>query len=493
MERERMTTALWWVRRDLRLSDNQALAAALAQAERVVPVTILDGDLLDSPEASKMRAAFLLGGLRRLDQDLQARGSRLIVRRGDPGEELARLLSETEASAIFAEEELTPAERQRDAALARTLPLRLTGGVTVHPPDAVLARTGEPHTVFTPFSKAWRALPLPAVRDVLRPPLRMSPPPAVDSLPIPDRPALPSPVPFLPGEAEAQRRLQDFVDWDGEEIAQCGTSITCYDGVRDRLDLDGTSQLSPYLRFGMLSARQAAVSAVSAMEAAPDVETSYSAGAWLEGLIWREFFFSILYHYPGVQDAGFRAEQRAIHWENDRAAFDAWAAGRTGYPLVDAAMRQLVQSGWLHNRARLAAASFLVKDLLVDWRWGERFFMQHLIDGDVAASNGGWQLAAGVGTGAAPYWGVLNPALQGIKYDPNGVYVRRWLPELARVPGEYIHQPWTMPPKVQRASGCIIGLDYPAPIADHGWARERAFAAFAQARQPASALLVSNN
>ena len=488
-----MTTALWWVRRDLRLSDNQALAAALAHAERVVPVTILDERLLAEADASEKRTAFWLAGLRSLDQDLRARGSRLIVRRGDPGRELARLVDETGASAIYAEEDFAPPGRQRDETLSRHLPLRLTAGQTVHPVGAVRTATGEPATVYTPFSRAWKALPLPAVKDVVQPPRRLSPAPVVDSLPIPERPALPAATPFLPGEAEAQRRLQAFVDWDSQGVARCGTSIYCYDEVQSRLDLEGTSQLSPYLRYGMLSARQAAVSAVSAMDAAPDVESAYSAGAWLEGLIWREFFYSILYHYPGVQDHGFRAELRSIPWENDALAFEAWTQGRTGFPLVDAAMRQLVQTGWLHSRARLGVASFLVKDLLVDWRWGERFFMEHLIDGDVAANNGGWQLVAGVGTGAAPYWGVLNPVLQGKKYDPTGEYVRRWLPELARVPRQYVHQPWIMPLDVQRASGCIIGQDYPAPITDHAWARERAFAAFARARQPEDGLLAASN
>ena len=479
-----MTTALWWVRRDLRLSDNQALAGALAHSDRVVPVYILDEHVLASADASEKRLAFLLGGLEHLDKDLRDRGSRLILRRGDPAEELAALTSETGAELIFAEEAYSPYAKQRDGAVAKALPLRLTGGLTVHPPDAVRKGDGTPLTVFTPFGKAWKALPLPAVRDVLRPPERLSAVPDVDSLPIPGEPKLLSSIPFPPGEAEGQRRLQAFVDWGGGDESRCAAPIYCYDDTRNRLDVDGTSQLSAYLRFGMLSARQAVVSAISAMDAAPDAEARYSAELWLEALIWREFTLSILHYYPQVQGQGFRAELRNMPWEKDHAAFDAWTGARTGYPLVDAAMRQLVHTGWLHNRARMVVASFLAKDLLVDWRWGEQFFMQHLVDGDLAANNAGWQRAAGVGTGAAPYLSILNPALQGEKYDPDGLFVRRWLPELARVPSRYIHQPWSMPPDLQRETGCVIGWDYPAPILDHGWARERAVEFFARAREP---------
>ena len=180
--------------------------------------------------------------------------------------------------------------------------------------------------------------------------------------------------------------------------------------------------------------------------------------------------------------AAFRASLRDIRWRNDRAEFEAWCAGRTGYPVVDAAMRQLTETGWMHNRARMIVASFLVKDLLIDWRWGERWFMQHLVDGDPAANNGGWQWTAGVGTDATPYFRIFNPVLQGAKFDPQGGYVRRWVPELANVPDRFIHRPWGMPTDVQRASGCIIGQDYPAPIVDHALARERVLAAYRHAQ-----------
>jgi len=472
-----MTTAIWWARRDLRLADNQALAAALAGAERLIPVFCLDPAILSSDivgDAAKGRVAFLFDGLRRLDADLRARGSRLIVRQGDPVEELARLVAESGAVAVFAEEDYWHYGRQRDARAAAALPLHLAGGLTIHPPEAVLKPDGSPYTVFTPFSRAWKALPTPGA--VLAAPDSLPALPPLDGLPIPDEPCLPPTRPFRPGEAEAQRRFWSFVGGDDPAIYRYGES-------RDRPDLAGTSQLSPYLRFGMLSARQAAVSALGAIETAPNAQARNGAETWLTELIWREFYLSIQAHFPETERYSFRASLRDIVWDNDETAFAAWCQGQTGYPVVDAAMRQLEQTGWMHNRARMIVASFLVKDLLIDWRWGERWFMQHLVDADPAANNGGWQWTAGTGTDAAPYFRIFHPVLQGKKHDPEGAYVRRWVPELARVPGRYIHAPWEMPPEVQRAIGCVIGQDYPSPIIDHAWARERVLAAYAQARQ----------
>jgi deoxyribodipyrimidine photo-lyase len=256
-----------------------------------------------------------------------------------------------------------------------------------------------------------------------------------------------------------------------------------YASGRDRLDLDGTSRLSPYLRFGMVSGRQAVVRALQAIEAAPDEAAREGARTWLDELIWREFYVSILHHFPEVRQGNFRAEYDHLRWENDEGAFDAWCRGQTGYPVVDAAMRQLVQTGWMHNRGRMIVASFLVKDLLIDWRWGERHFMQHLVDGDPAANNGGWQWSAGTGTDAAPYFRIFNPVRQGEKHDPDGGYVRRWVPELADVPEQYLHAPWEMPSDLQQEVGCVIGRDYPAPVIDHGWARKRTLEAFRQARE----------
>jgi deoxyribodipyrimidine photo-lyase len=470
-----MVAALWWARRDLRLTDNAALTAALSHADRVLPVFILDPLLLAAPDAGEKRLAFLFGGLQALDADLRTRGSRLVVRRGNPPEELRALLAESGADAIFTERDYWPYAQRRDARVARDLPLHLAAGLTVHPLEAVLKADGTPYTVFTPFSRKWQALPPPRLSAILPAPGRISTPPEMHSLPIPEEPTLPPVVPFPPGEAEAQRRLNAFVNGENAPIYRYAES-------RDRLDVDGTSGLSPYLRFGMLSAHQAAVAALAATQIASGAQARTGARTWLTELIWREFYQSILYHFPHVLQQSFRADLQAIHWDDDEAAFAAWCEGHTGYPVVDAGMRQLAHTGWMHNRARMIVASFLVKDLLIDWRWGERHFMQHLVDGDPAANNGGWQWTAGTGTDAAPYFRVFNPVLQGKKHDPQGAYVRRWVPELARVPARFIQEPWKMPSDVQAASGCVVGRDYPAPIVDHAWARERALAAYARAR-----------
>jgi len=232
----------------------------------------------------------------------------------------------------------------------------------------------------------------------------------------------------------------------------------------------------------MLSARQAVVAALQARPASSQCEGHRGAETWLNELIWREFYMSILYHFPEVSRQSFRASLRGIAWRNRPEDFAAWSEGRTGYPVVDAAMRQLLATGWMHNRGRMIVASFLTKDLLVDWRLGERFFMQQLIDGDPAANNGGWQWSAGTGTDAAPYFRIFNPVLQGGKYDPEGRYVRKWVPELSGVPLPYLHRPWTMPASTQREVGCIIGEHYPQPIVDHAWARGQTLAAYAAAK-----------
>ena len=379
----------------------------------VAPVFVLDPALLEADDVGEKRLAFLFGGLRSLDAALRGRGSRLIVRRGDPLVELTRLTAELGATGIYAEEDPWPYAQRREARITQQLPLHLTGGLTVHPSRAVLKANGEPYTVFTPFSRAWKALPLPSDDDLFFAPDNLPAPADVAGLEIPGAPELSGDVPFPPGEQEAERRLRAFTRGDDAPIYRYG------DG-RNRMDLHGTSQLSPYLRFGMLSARQAVVAAQQAAEAAPNAESRKGAEVWLNELIWREFYMAILYHYPDVLGEAFRPTLRDIPWSDDEAAYAAWREGRTGYPIVDAAMRQLVRTGWMHNRARMIVASFLVKDLLIDWRWGERFFMQHLVDGDPAANNGGWQWTAGVGTDAAPYFRIFNPIVAGRALRPRG-------------------------------------------------------------------------
>ncbi len=466
-----MKTAIWWIRRDLRLSDNQALTEALRQADVVVPVFILDPNLISSEFVGQARMAFLLEGLRKLEADLTQRGSKLILRKGDPLEVLTSLVRETDAEGIFAEEDYSPCARQRDEKVANTLPLKLVQGVTVFSPEMLLKADGTPYTVFTPFSRTWRNLP--ASGSPLPAPEHLSSLPTLDSLAIPEHPSHPADSSFKAGEQEAERRLFAFTD----------SAIAGYSEMRNRMDLEGTSQLSPYLRLGMLSARQAVWAAREASQSASTTTAQKGAETWLNELIWREFYAAILYHFPFVRQQAFRSELRNIPWRDDPAGLVAWKAGLTGYPVVDAAMRQLNATGWMHNRARMIAASFLAKDLLINWQEGERYFMQQLLDGDPASNNGGWQWTAGTGTDAAPYFRVFNPILQGFKFDPLGDYVRRWVPELSLVPTKHIHTPWEMPLEVQKQAQCLIDSDYPAPIVDHSLARQRVLLAYRSGSQ----------
>lgn len=416
--------AIWWIRRDLRLTDNAALQAALATGS-VIPTFILDPAFSHS---SMRRKDFLYEGLYALDRDLRERGSYLVVRQGKPAEVLQRLIYETHAEAIYAEEDFTPYALRRDQQVARQLPLQLVHGQTVHYPNDILKANGKPYTVFTAYSKVWKAR-LPSS-------LRLNDAPSQIPMPVGIRSeALPgykvSPL-FPAGEQEALVRLEEFLY----------QRIYDYARDRDRMDLDSTSALSPYLHFGMLGLRQAVHAALHAIHQARDKTSRQNAETWLNELIWREFYIQTLFHFPFVSEQAFNPALTNIAWQNEESAWEAWKAGQTGVPIVDAAMRQLKEVGWMHNRARMIVASYLVKDLLIDWRWGERYFMQELLDGDQAANNGGWQWTAGTGTNAAPYFRIFNPVLQSKKFDPHGDYIRKWVPELRHVPRNEIHAPW---------------------------------------------------
>jgi len=461
-----MSVAIWWIRRDLRLGDNQALAEALGHSDVVLPTFILDPKLLASPSACPGRLNFLFDGLEALDADLHRLGSRLVVRKGVPVEVFQALVQESGACSIFAEADRSPYARKRDAAVSRELPLRLTPGVTVHPVESLHKADGSAYTVFTPFSRRWHSLPFPGTP--IPAPDRLAPPPALASLEVPEWSRSGGEVSFPAGEAEAQRRLERFRSM----------GIGQYADQRNRLDLEGTSGISPYLRLGMLSARQAEWVAREAYSMAEDADARRGAETWMNELAWREFYAAILFYFPFVRRLAFRQTLRNIAWREAEDEFTAWAEGRTGYPVVDAGMRQLNHTGWMHNRARMLTASFLTKDLLIDWRRGERYFMQHLLDGDPASNNGGWQWTAGTGTDAAPYFRVFNPVLQGKKFDSHGEYIRRWLPELSAVPQAFIHAPWEMSKELQNRVGCLIGRDYPAPIVDHAFARQRVLDAY---------------
>jgi deoxyribodipyrimidine photo-lyase len=463
-----VSVAIWWVRRDLRLADNPALHAA-AGVGAVLPVFVIDSAVMEGRHHrnAEARRAFLAGGLRALDADLARHGLRLHVARGRPPEVLRELLQRTGAQAVFAEQDFTPGARARDAAVARELPLRLMPGLCVHHPAQVLSAAQAPYTVFTPFYRAWRALPPPDAGICL--PVPTLRPVAAFAAVEPEVPAA-SPL-MVPGEAEARRRLQRFVA-DG---------LHRYHLHRDLLAIDGTSTLSPYLRFGMLSPRVAAVAALAAMHARPD--DARGAETWLKELAWREFYIGVLHHFPQVTRMAFNPRLRAIGWRDAPADLAAWQQGQTGYPIVDACMRQLRATGWMHNRGRMIVASFLCKDLLIDWRRGEQWFMQHLLDGDIAANNGGWQWTAGVGTDAAPYFRIFNPVLQGEKFDPDGDFVRRWVPELAALAAGDIHRPWELPPLAREAAGLSGDGCYPAPLVDRAIVKARTLAAYRAARE----------
>lgn len=481
-----MTKAIWWVRRDLRLTDNPALHTAITNADEVIPLLILDERLIYSPYASEKRTAFYIANLHMLDQALHERGSKLVVRTGHPYQVLTKLVQQEGISAIYAQQDYSPFAIRRDNEIAAHLPLVRTGGIPIRSPDDVLKSDGLPYTVYTPYRRKWMSHEIISRSQILPSPKQINTPSLI-SHKLPTFPYYQEENNLFPvGEVAAKKVLGDF-------IKSGFGAIYDYTKQRDYPEILGTSKLSPYLRFGLISARLTALAAYETIANLPEKTASEQPRSkkkepeksgpqvWLDELIWRDFYISILAHFPTVRSQSFRTEYDQIQWNNDETEFERWCQGKTGYPFVDAAMRQLVQTGWMHNRARMVVASFLVKDLLIDWRWGERWFMQQLLDGDPAANNGGWQWAAGTGTDAAPYFRIFNPITQSKRYDSQGTYIRRFVPELAQVSSKFIHEPWLMSKSEQIRSHCVIEEDYPAPIVDHTWARERTLAAYKSA------------
>jgi deoxyribodipyrimidine photo-lyase len=485
-----------WFRRDLRVGDNIALANALKDSGGyVLPVFVLDDALLSQKYIAPIRVQFMLACLSALDVELRARGSRLIVRRGNPEAILAQLAREFGADAIYMNRDYTPAARARDARVSATLQAQGTRVTSfkdqvIYEESELQTGAGKPYTVFTPFKKAWLAR------------LSVAPPASVEvgrfeNGAIADVHA-PAELPTMAqlgfntthaippaGEATARARLMEFRD---------SGALQAYSTQRDYPALDhATSHLSADLRFGTISVRECLRVARESIRYEWPQKKSLSPAstdarkdggdAWISELIWREFYQQILFHFPHAQRGNFNRAYDTLTWGNgsrtrDEALFAAWKAGKTGYPIVDAAMRQLNATGWMHNRCRMIVASFLSKDLLLHWRWGERYFMRTLIDGDPAANNGGWQWASSTGTDAQPYFRIFNPRLQSERFDPEGVFIRRWLPELNGVPTDYIHAPHEMPSLIQAAARCVIGEDYPAPIVDHATQKEEALRRF---------------
>lgn len=435
-------TSVLWLRRDLRLSDHPALHAA-AQDGPVVVLYVLDGALLRP--AGAPRVAFLHRTLRAMDIDLREHGGRLLVRQGEPAEVVSRVVSEAAASAVHVSADFGPYGVRRDAVVEGALgavPLVRTGSPYAVGPGRVVNSNGSPFKVFTPFYRAWLAhgWRAPAATIAGRVDWRTD----LDSDDVPADPPLPAELTLPePGEAAARKA------WNSYRARH----LAAYADVRDRPDLDRTSRLSPYLKWGCLHPRTLLADLGAADE------------TFRRELAWREFYASVLHAWPASAREYFQPKLAAMPYAaGGSAAFDAWRDGRTGYPIVDAGMRQLLGEGWLHNRVRMIVASFLVKDLHIEWTHGARHFMRHLVDADLASNQHGWQWTAGTGTDPAPYFRVFNPVTQARKFDPDGDYVRRWIPELRSVGGAAVHEPWQLP------GGVPAG--YPAPIVDH--ARERA-------------------
>ncbi|MDO8213051.1 deoxyribodipyrimidine photo-lyase [Conexibacter sp. CPCC 206217] len=461
------STALVWLRRDLRLHDHPQLLRALGEHARVVPVFVFDPALLRGRFASGPRTAFMLACLRELDGDLRERGSGLVVRHGRPERELVALARATGASAVLWASDATPYALARDRRVREALAeadVEAVPGPGNFVADVGRPRTrgGTPFSVFTPFQRAWEALER---RPVQRAPAELPPLPSalakgrlagLEAL-LGKRRAGDAVEPVVePGEAAARRAAARWLDGPLERYAR----------DHDRL-AGGASELSAHLRFGTLSARE--------LEQRAGRRGGEGADAFVRQLAWRDFYAHVLLHHPANLHSEHQERMRALAWDEDEQLLRAWQDGQTGYPLVDAGMRQLRACGWMHNRARLVVGSFLTKDLQLDWRLGEAWFMRWLLDGDVASNNGNWQWIASVGVDPAPaFRRLLNPTLQQQRHDPRGEYVRRWVPELAGVPDDRLAEPWTMSDEQQRAAHCVIGEDYPAPIVDHAVERKRA-------------------
>lgn len=464
--------ALYWLRNDLRLTDNAALTAAAAQGP-VIFLSVLDDD---TP------GEWRLGGASRwwLHKSLEALGRKvpLTLRRGPADHVIAEVLAETGAASLHFTRDYAPwsgalERRVKAACEARGAACHRYGGFLLHEPEAIRNGSGEPYRVYTPFSKACFAAGEP------RP---LKPAPAFtpwsgkiasdrladwalyDAKPdwAKDFPKL-----WTPGEDGAAARLKSFI----------AEGLTHYADERDRPDRDVTSRLSPHLHFGEISPVQV-WHAARAAETKSGGRLSKTVEKFLKEVLWREFSYHLLHHWPTLPTEPFRPEFTGFPWSEDPKALKAWQRGHTGYPIVDAGMRELWTSGTMHNRVRMIAASFLIKDLLIPWQEGERWFWDTLVDADIGNNAASWQWVAGCGADAAPYFRIFNPVLQGEKFDPEGAYVRKWVPELARLPDHFIHKPWEAPRLVLDAAGVELGRNYPHPLVDHGKARDKALAAF---------------
>ena len=481
---EKAVSALMWLRRDLRIKDNHALYRALTYAQQVVCVFVFDTDILESlQDKADRRVDFIWESLAEVHAALKQHGAGLRVLHGRACEAIPALASRLKADAVFANHDYEPDAVNRDNTVRAALHKADIEFVTckdqvIFEKDEVLTKDGRPFSVFTAYKNAWlRRL---SHADLLTHPsekhldnlarLARTDARQVQSLESigfarSDLKALG----ILTGMSGAATLFDDFLG-----------RIERYHETRDYPSVKGPSYLSVHLRFGTLSIRTLARAAWE--------RRGRGADTWLGELIWRDFYFMILHHHPHVVEHAFRREYDGIRFSQDTVSFTAWCEGRTGYPLVDAAMRQLNSTGYMHNRLRMVAASFLVKDLHLDWRWGERYFARRLNDFDLAANNGGWQWAASTGCDAQPYFRIFNPVTQSEKFDAAGKFIRKYLPQLASCDNRFIHAPWLMDPDEQKRVGVIIGRDYPAPIVDHAQARRVTLDLYATAKSAHAAM-----
>lgn len=489
----RFDRALVWFRRDLRAEDHAALYAACRAAHQVFGLFVFDTDILDPLPRQDRRVEFIRDSLADLDGQLRAlglshgvEGVGLIVRHGPARQVVPALARQLRVQAVFANHDDEPDALARDGAVLghladEDISFYTSKDHVVFERAEVMTASGTPFSVFTPYKNAWLKKldpfylkPYPVGRHAAAlapwPQAELGPPAGVPELQNIDFQRTDLHTLRLPsGTAGAKEMLADFLD-----------RIDAYDQARDFPAVKGPSYLSTHLRFGTVSIRRLAREAWQRMEAG-----SRGAEVWLSELIWRDFYHQILHHHPHVVGHAFKREYDAIHWAHGKTAeahFQAWCQGRTGYPLVDAAMRQLARTGYMHNRLRMVSASFLVKDLGIDWRRGEAWFALHLNDFDLAANNGGWQWAASTGCDAQPWFRIFNPVTQSEKFDPEGKFIRRYVPELAALPAIALHAPWLAKPLELAEAGVRLGSDYPLPLVDHAQARQATLARYGMVR-----------
>jgi len=472
-----MRPILLWLRRDLRIDDNAALYHASKTGAPVIPLFIVDTDLIRRLPSDGAAFDFQKEALTDLARGIGALGGKLIIRQGKVRDVHRQLLQEVKPAALYFNRDYEPYGLERDARIIKLyeqhdIETRTFKDMLMQEPTEVLTGQGKPYVVFTPFANAWKRLPEPEPLGVPAPFTT----PSIPSETIPGSTQLHKPrhisePAFTGGEAEARSRWEKFL----------AGSVGAYQTSRDLPGIPGTSRMSPYLRFGCISIRRM-VSDCRTLEREMKGEHEVSIAKFIDELIWREFYQAVLFHFPRLLTSNYRQEFDRLPWKFDEKLFESWKQGRTGFPLVDAGMRELNRTGWMHNRVRMVVASFLTKDMMHDWRLGEKVFEEKLMDIETASNNGGWQWSASTGVDPRPLR-IFNPRLQSERFDPQGTYIRQYVPELNNVPGKFIHAPHGMTPIEQESCRCVIGRDYPAPIVDHAAASATYKQVFALTKQ----------